>query len=112
LLHWEEREENAFVEILGMAHKYCGAKLFQLIPLDVRIDAIATTHTSECCLPEFSVITEKEMIYFRQPRSRRLAKDSLLTAALTREKIVVRDMDMALSTNGGVRQRKRTRRGE
>ena len=110
LLHWEEREENAFVEILGMAHKCSVAKLFQLIPLDVRVDAIAMIHSSECSRTMFRVITENEMIFFRQPRSRRLAKESLLTATLTNEKIVVREMDMALCTNEGTRQRKRTRR--
>eukprot|EP00804_Cyclotella_cryptica_P010613 CCRYP_015190-RA/>CCRYP_015190-RA protein AED:0.03 eAED:0.03 QI:4120/1/1/1/1/0.66/3/59/679 len=112
LLHWEEREENSFVEILGMAHRYSLAKLFQLIPANVRVDAIAMIHTAYCSRTKFRVITEKEMIYFRQPRSRRLAKESLLTAALTKEKIVLRDMDMALHTNGGSRQRKRTRRDE
>lgn len=112
LLHWEEREENAFVEILGTAHKCSVAKLFQLIPMDVRVDAIAVIHSSECSRTMFRVITENEMIFFRQPRSRRLAKESLLTATLTKEKIVVREMDIALCTNGGTRQRKRTRRDQ
>lgn len=55
------------------------------------------------------MVTEKEVLYFGQPRSSRLAKGSLLSASLSKEKVVVRDLDMAFSSNESLRQRKRYR---
>lgn len=109
LLFWEEKEEKTFVEILGTSHKYFLARLFQHFSLDVRIDAI--TQIYDCDLPtsKYLVVTEKEVLYFGQPRSSRLAKGSLLSASLSKEKVVVRDLDMTFSSNESLRQRKRYR---
>jgi hypothetical protein len=111
LLLWEEKEETTFVEILGLSHKYFVGKLFQYFALDVRVDALAEIHKTELQRTTHSVITEEEMLYFRQPRSKRLTCDSLLNAALAKEKIAVKDVDIALPSVGS-RQRKRARRND
>ena len=108
LVFWEEQEETSFVEILGIRHKHFLGKLFQLFSLDVRMEAIALIHTSEIRCRKLSIITEEEMIFFQRPQSMRLSADGLLVAALTKEKIVVRDLEMALPSNGSTRQRRRT----
>ena len=110
LLFWEEKEENSFVEILTLTHKFSIAKIFQFFPYDVRVDAIAIVHNPNLQKTIHSVITENEMFYFRKPRSGRLTKESRLIASLTKPKIVIRDLDMTLPTVGSTRQRKRTRR--
>jgi hypothetical protein len=112
LLFWEEKEEASHVEIFGISHKYGVTKLWQLLPFDVRVEATSKIHTN-CSTPtKFAVITENEMLYFRQPRSSRLATESLLTAALSKEKVIVKDLDMALPTIENTRQRKRARRDD
>ena len=46
------------------------------------------------------VVTEDRLTYFRNPRSKRLAKDSLLDVALSEGNMVVRDLEMALPPTG------------
>ena len=46
------------------------------------------------------VVTEDRLTYFRNPRSKRLAKDSLLDLALSKGNVVVRDLEMALPPTG------------
>jgi hypothetical protein len=112
LLLWEEKEETTFVEILSLSHKFFVGKLFQYFALDVRVDALAEIHKTELQRTTHSVITEEEMFYFRQPRSLRLSsRDSLFNAALAKEKIAVKEVDIALPSVGS-RQRKRARRND
>ena len=107
---WEENEGSTFVEVLCLSNKFFLGRIFQYFTVDVRVDAVAQMHNSCPHETKYSVITERQMLYFTQPRSRRLAKDSLLTASLSRERIAVKELDMALPINE-IRQRKRVRRG-
>lgn len=110
LMLWEENEGSTFVEVLCLSNKFFLGRIFQYFTVDVRVDAVAQMHNSCPHETKYSVITERQMLYFTQPRSRRLAKDSLLTASLSRERIAVKELDMALPINE-IRQRKRVRRG-
>ena len=109
LLLWEENEQKMFVEIHSMQHKYFLGRVFQYLPMDVRLDAFSIIHSQgglgETCL----AVTDKHLLHFRTPRSIRLAKGSLLVAALSKEKIFVREMDIALPSNGEGRS---TRQGK
>ena len=113
LLYWEEKEHNHFVEILSIQHKHSMGKLFQLFSADVRSEAIAKIYASEKTVSHGPLaVTEDQLLYFTQPRSKRLAKDSLLVIALAKNKVVVRDLDMALPSSSegrSSRQRKKAR---
>ena len=110
LLFWEEKEYSSFVEILSFQHKHSLSKLFQLLDVNVRKDAIAKIHSQEQPSNDALAITEEQLIYFRCPRSRRLAQDSLLLLALSKEKVVVRELEMALPHwSRSSRQRKKAR---
>ncbi|KAL7533079.1 hypothetical protein ACHAWF_004333 [Thalassiosira exigua] len=115
LLFWEEREQGSFVEVLSIQHKHSMSKLFRGFSADVRAEAMAKVHSCEesGSSDSFPAITENRLIYFGRPRSTRLAKDSLLASALSKEKVVVRELEMAMQSNmegRSTRQRKRTRR--
>ena len=110
LMFWEEQEVSSFVEILGMQHKHFFGKLFQLFDMDVRMEAVSKIQSSEASsTTSLSVITDEELIYFSMPRSKRLSKDGLLVMALTKERVAIRDLELAIPSNGIGRQRKRTR---
>ena len=79
--------------------------------IDDRLDGIAQLHNTDAQTTKYSAITEQQIIYYRQPRARRLAKGSLLITALSKEKIAIKDLDMALPASESHRQRKRSRRG-
>jgi len=109
----EENKQSSFVEVLSIRHKHCFSKLFQLFTIEVRAQAIAKIHSEEGVGDSASAVTEDQLIYFRKPRSKRLAKDSLLVVALSKCKIVVRELEMALPSHGDgrrTRQQKRARR--
>lgn len=111
LLFWEEKEQNMFVEVLGIAHKFSLAKIFQYFPFDVRLKAIAELYSSDLQNRKYSMITENQMLYFTNPLSKRLGNGSLLINALSKEKIALKDLDLALPIiDGSTRQRKRARR--
>ncbi|KAL7429328.1 hypothetical protein ACHAXH_001036 [Discostella pseudostelligera] len=111
LLLWEEKEHKLFVEVHNIQHKHFMGKLFQQFPLDIRTAVFDKMHSHECLGgDEALAVTEKQMLYFRNPRSRRLAKGSLLVAALSKEKIVVREMDMALLSNEEGRSTRQVKR--
>ena len=113
LLLWEENEENQFVEILSSQHKHSIGKLFQLIPEDIRVTAMEKIHSQEKeQRAKLNAITEDELIYFKQlPRSKRLSRDSLMLQALTKKKVAIKEMELALpsisSGERSTRQRKR-----
>jgi hypothetical protein len=111
LLIWEENEETQFVEILTTQHKHSLGKLFHLLPLDIRVAAIEKIYSDgEGQRTKLNAITEAELLYFKGPASKRFSRDCLLFQALTKEKVVIRELDMALpSASGGrsTRQRKR-----
>eukprot|EP00986_Skeletonema_menzelii_P018415 scaffold26636_cov153-Skeletonema_menzelii.AAC.26 len=112
LLLWEEIEENNFVEILGAQHKHSLGKLFQLVAEDIRISAVDKIYSQEeTPKTRRTAVTEDELIYFMHPRSKRLSKGSILLQALTKKKIVIREMELAMPcTSSGersTRQRKR-----
>jgi hypothetical protein len=86
-------------------------KLLHQFPQDIRTAVFDKMHSHECLGgDEALAVTEKQMLYFRNPRSRRLAKGSLLVAALSKEKIVVREMDMALLSNEEGRSTRQVKR--
>ena len=112
LLLWEEIEENNFVEILGAQHKHSLGKLFQLVAEDIRISAVDKIYSQEeTPKTRRTAVTEDELIYFMHPRSKRLSKGSILLQALTKKKIVIREMELAMpcksSGERSTRQRKR-----
>lgn len=111
LLFWEEKEQSTFVEVLSIQHKHFMSKLVQLFSADVRVLAFAKIHSQEK-VEGATAILENQLIYFNNPRSKRLAKDSLLVAALMKEKVVIRELELALPSNDegrGARRRKRAR---
>ncbi len=59
---------------------------------------------------KISAVTENQLLYFQNPRSRRLVRDSLLIQAMLKEKVVVKELDMAIPSNGSDRVRKRRHR--
>ncbi|KAL9180764.1 hypothetical protein ACHAXT_011217 [Thalassiosira profunda] len=112
LLFWEEKEQRSFVEVLNVGHKHGIDKLLQPFSVDVRVGAVAKMHSNEEAGVRASAVTESQLLYFRRPRSKRLRADSLLTTALAKERILARELEMALPSNGegrGSRQRKRAR---
>ena len=110
LLFWEEKEQNTFVEVLNIQHKHSAGKMFQLFPVDIRSEAIAKIHSSEGIGKGSSAILENQLIYFCNPRSKRLARDSLLVSSLLKEKVVVRELEMALPPNGEGRSRRQRKK--
>ncbi len=97
LLLWEENEENQFVEILGLQHKHSLGKLFQLISEDIRISAVDKIHSlEEEHQTKLTAVTEEELIYFKHPRSKRLSQGGMLLQALTKKKVTIREMDLAM----------------
>jgi len=112
LLFWEEKEHSSFVEVLGIQHKHCVGKLFQRFEVEIRVEAFARIYSNDKPPSIPSAVTEEALIYFRRPRSKRLAKDSLLIAALMKGKVVVRELEMAIPCTGegrSTRERKRAR---
>lgn len=112
LLLWEEKEENQFVEILGIQHKHFLGKLFQFIPEDIRVSAVdKISSEDEEHQTKLTAVTEEELIYFKHPRSKRLSKGGILLQALTKKKVAIKEMDMAMpciiSGERSTRQRKR-----
>lgn len=110
LLFWEEKEQSTFVEVLNIQHKNFISKLAQLFPDNVRAHAFAKIHSPEDEVDGAEVILENQLIYFNNPRSKRLAKDSLLVAALMKEKVVIRELELALPSNGGGRSARRRKK--
>jgi len=111
LMLWEERTQSAFVEVLDVRHKHSMGKLMRHFPVDVRLAAMAEIHPEEPGEGPV-VVTKDRLTYFRKPRSKRLAKDSLLVVALSKGKVVVRDLEMALPPTGegrSCRHRKKAR---
>jgi len=112
LMLWEERTQSAFVEVLDIRHKHSVGKLMRHFPVDVRLAAMAEIRSPEEPGEGPVVVTEDRLTYFRNPRSKRLAKDSLLDVALSKGKVVVRDLEMALPPTGegrSCRHRKKAR---
>jgi hypothetical protein len=108
LLLWEEREQNAFIEVLNIQHKNFFGKLFQHFAMDVRLAAMSTIHQLHeeendddvhINKPIMDVITVDNLLYFKHPRSKRLSKDSILIAALSKEKVVIRELEMAIPSS-------------
>jgi hypothetical protein len=96
LMLWEEREQNTFVEILDVRHKHSLGKLIQHFSVDIRLAAIEKIQSHEELGNNSLAVTEDRLMHFRNPRSNRLAKDSLLVRALSKGKVVVRELEMAL----------------
>ena len=81
-------------------------------PVDVRLAAMAEIRSPEEPGEGPVVVTEDRLTYFRNPRSKRRAKDSLLDVALSEGNMVVRDLEMALPPTGegrSCRSRKKAR---
>jgi len=112
LLLWEENEHKQFVEVLNMQHKHSFSKLCNLLPMKARAEAITKIHSQEEQSSVALAITEEELLYFRSPRSKRLASGSLLLLALGKEKVVIRELEMALPSvdNDGTRSRRKRAR--
>jgi hypothetical protein len=95
LLSWEEQSDGKqFVEILSPHHKFSIGKLFQLLSVDVRKDAITLVDTGEGgVLADAS----EDLPSFRQPRSKRMRRSGLLIQALQKPKVAIREMELAIS---------------
>jgi hypothetical protein len=110
LLFWEEQSGKHFVEILSPSHKFSIAKLFQLLAVDVRKEAIAKLVDTE----EDGYAHSEDLPCFRQPRSKRMRRNGLLIQALQKPKVAIREMELAIpeepsdATDG--RRSKRCRR--
>lgn len=110
LLWWEESQQSTFVEILGLQNKHSISKLLAPFSVDVRIAAVAKIRSTEEPASRALAVTEDELLHFKGPRSKRLAEGSALVLALAKEKVVIRDNEMALppADSGGRRKRART----
>ena len=95
-----------------MQHKHSFSKLCNLLPMKARVEAIAKIHSQEEHGTTALAITEEELLYFRGPRSKRLASGSLLLLALVKEKVAIRELEMALPSvdNDGTRSRRKRAR--
>jgi len=128
LLLWEEKsggedtDGKKFVEILNPSHKHGISKLFSHFDQDVRVDILskvydgdngASTKTGDGSESDFlrGAITESKLQYFAVPQSSRLAsKCGPLAIALSKKKIAISDLDLAISgPEGGRRRRKKAR---
>jgi hypothetical protein len=112
LLLWEEREQNAFVEVIDVRHKHSMARLFQHFAVDIRLAAIEKIQSQDEPGDNMLAVVEDRLIHFRNPRSKRLARDSLLAVALSKVKLIIRESELALPSTGEVRscrQRKKAR---
>jgi hypothetical protein len=128
-LLWEERsggedtEGKRFVEILNPSHKHGLSKLFLLLDCDVREDVISRVY-SACSSSGVSsddteesflngTITETKLQYFRKPKSSRLgSKSSPLATALSKKKISIGDLELAIPGPEGGRRRKKKARAD
>lgn len=112
LLLWEETEQKQFVEILSVQHKHSFSKICNLLLMKARVKMITKIHSKEEQSSVALAITEEELLYFRGPRSKRLATSSLLLLALGKEKVVIRELEMALPSvdNEGTRSRRKRAR--
>jgi menin len=101
LLHWEEQSDSQhFVEILHPSHQFSIQKMFQLLPQDVRVEANNKN---------FSVDVGDDRDRLQWPRSKRMNREGLLIVALQKEKVTIREMDLAVPTDGNGRRSKRSR---
>lgn len=121
LLFWEESwSGKQFVEILAVNHKYSMEKMFQLLKLDIRTKMLKKVYEATLCdrsengrtAVQPTAITKDTLLYFSRPRSKRLQKDTPLMKALGKEKVTIREMELAIpmSVEGGGRRAKRARR--
>jgi len=116
LLSWEEKcGGSRFVEILGPAHKHSVGKMFQHFSFEVRAKAMRSIFFGEGVGAERDhaspVITRDDVVCFKGPIvSRRMAEGGPLAAALGREKVTVREMELAVTIPEGGRRAKRVRR--
>jgi hypothetical protein len=113
LLYWEESSSSTgkqFVEILTPSHKYGIGKLFQLFDQDTRLEIVNRVTGS-------SMDTEEESkqlpASFCQVRSKRLAEGSMLSQALKKPRVSIREIELAIPSTedeSGSRRSKRMRR--
>ena len=106
LLYWEEISgSKQFCEVLSPSHRFSIGKLFQLLPEDIRKDAIAITDKQLPGLPHFC-----------KPRAKRLSVDTLLVKALQKSRVSIQEMELAIPFDedsekvGAGRRSKRARR--
>jgi hypothetical protein len=74
--------------------------MFQLLPQDVRVEANNKN---------FSVDVGDDRDRLQWPRSKRMNREGLLIVALQKEKVTIREMDLAVPTDGNGRRSKRSR---
>ena len=114
LLLWEENEENQFVEILNTQHKHSMGKLFQLFAEDIRLAAKEKVYSQDTEQgTKLIAVTVNRLIFFKRPRSKRLSNNGLLVKALTKKKVVIKELDIALpitASNGERSTRQRRKR--
>ena len=107
---------------MNPSHKHGISKLFSHFDQDVRVDILskvydgdngASTKTGDGSESDFlrGAITESKLQYFAVPQSSRLAsKCGPLAIALSKKKIAISDLDLAISgPEGGRRRRKKAR---
>ena len=134
LLYWEEAcGGKQFCEILTPTHKYSIGKLLQQLNVSVRKQVVGRLYPSSSASPPATTVeskpstrtneiatqgmglsmavTEHQLQYFSGPRSKRLQKESPLVAALLKEKVAIREMDLTIPMVSEARRRaKRARR--
>ena len=133
LLLWEERQQGGsgrtFVEILNSSHDCSIGNIMQLFPIDVRCDIInslfnkdldeSDANNASQKEDETAAITQINLKYFKDPRSKRMKKEAPLITALTRSKVSIREMELTIPITfpksskddyGSNRRSKRTRR--
>lgn len=129
LLLWEEKsggedsEGKKFVEILNPSHKHGINRLFSYLDQEVRVDILSKIYDDSDKEPtEFDngnsdsdflrrAITESKLHFFTNPRSSRLAsKVDPLAVALSKKKVAISDLELAIpGPEGGRRRRKKAR---
>ena len=130
LLFWEEKSGGEdseatgkkFVEILNPSHKHGMNKLFSYLDQDIRFAILSKVYESDDKVTvgvgsrgdsDFleQAITETKLKYFVNPRSSRLAsKEGPLATALSKKKVAIGDVELAIpGPEGGRRRRKKAR---
>jgi hypothetical protein len=118
LLFWEQQQQQFkgnshqhFVEALKPSHPHSMSKLVECFSQKVRVEALQRLYS-----PEPTNFETSQTVYHPTLRSKRMNSDSLLTAALKKPKVAIREMDLSMifagedDDVGGGRRSKRARR--
>jgi Menin len=125
LLYWEETSGKSthFVEILHLSHNHSFGKVFALLSLDIRLRVLEKVQEQSAQAsgpptprPLIQCLQHGTLSFFGPVRSKRLSPGGLLWTALSKTKLTIPEMAMAIPTSGpgdeegGTRSSRRAKR--